>query len=423
MENKKSILIVDDESVNVEYVANILSELYELKVAYSGSQALKVLEKFDVDLVLLDIQMPGIDGYEVAKKMQKEKRTRDIPFIFLTSDVSNSSILHGFRQGAKDYITKPFNIEELKVRVANHLQTYSLQKQIIKQQKYLEMLLNSQPSMVILTDAHEVQYANKTFLDFFQCKDVAMFQDRYRCVCHTFIKHKNYFYMRHKNSGENWVKKIQMLPQDKRIVSMVSHVDTTPSAFNVSINGFEDSLFIINFNDISQTMLKQLDLKEKVIHDKLTHAYNREYFEQSIHALIAKHTKNDLYTAIAMLDIDYFKKVNDTYGHYIGDKVLKRFVKVLNSHSREHDVLIRWGGEEFIFVLPVRNIEKLHQALENFRLAVENEIFEEVRHITCSIGATLYNDKEKEKIKKTVQRSDMALYNAKTRGRNIVVIV
>lgn len=422
MQDKKAtVLIVDDETVNVEYVANILKDMYELKVAYGGLQALKILEKFEIDLVLLDIQMPDIDGYEVASQMQKNKKSKDIPIIFLTSKMNSEAVVRAFGHGAKDYITKPFNAEELKARVENHLQTHLLQKKIIEQEKYLKLLLNSQPSMVILTDSYEIKFANKTFLDFYKCTSVEVFRKRYTCVCHTFIANDNYYYLGKNKSDENWVYELQALPEDKRVVSMVSHIDGHPRAFSVSINGFEDRMYIINFNDISQTMIQQMDLENKVTHDKLTNAFNREYFDQKIEEIIRKNHLADYFTAFAMVDIDHFKKVNDTYGHDIGDEVLKRFVKILQSHSRKHDVLIRWGGEEFLFVIPIRNAIILQKVLDNFRSMVEGESFAKVGKVTCSMGATLHmND---ELISQTVKRADTALYEAKSSGRNRVVVV
>jgi C4-dicarboxylate-specific signal transduction histidine kinase len=130
--NKPVILVVDDEEINVNYVANILSDDYDIRVAYSGKMALNILNKIDIDLILLDIKMPQMDGYEVAEVIVNDTKLKEIPFIFLTSKIDEESIISGFKKGAKDYISKPFNSEVLKVRVANHVQTYFLQKKLQK---------------------------------------------------------------------------------------------------------------------------------------------------------------------------------------------------------------------------------------------------------------------------------------------------
>lgn len=122
-----------------------------------------------------------------------------------------------------------------------------------------------------------------------------------------------------------------------------------------------------------------------------------------------------------MLDIDHFKKVNDTFGHDIGDEVLIHFVQTIDQFSRSDDILIRWGGEEFIMILKVQSQKKLTKALEHIRGVIEIESFKRVGHLTCSIGGTLYQ--ENEAIESTVKRIDEALYQAKSNGRNRVVVV
>ena len=120
------------------------------------------------------------------------------------------------------------------------------------------------------------------------------------------------------------------------------------------------------------------------------------------------------------IDIDYFKMVNDTYGHDVGDKVLKQFVNVIQKSSRKDDLLIRWGGEEFLLLTKVKSIDNAKKVLENIRNAISQASFEGIKHMTCSIGATNY--KENENIEESFKRADDALYEAKNNGRNQVQI-
>jgi two-component system sensor histidine kinase/response regulator len=140
--NKPIVLVVDDEEININYVVNILQDNYDIRVAYNGQTALNILSKIDINLILLDIKMPNMDGYEVAKHITNDDKLKKIPFIFLTSKVDEESIVKGFNVGAKDYISKPFNIQELKVRVANHIETYTLHKN-------LESLVDEQTKEII----------------------------------------------------------------------------------------------------------------------------------------------------------------------------------------------------------------------------------------------------------------------------------
>lgn len=162
-------------------------------------------------------------------------------------------------------------------------------------------------------------------------------------------------------------------------------------------------------------------MEEKVLTDKLTHAYNREFFEKNINIILNQHAEDSFYTAIVFFDIDYFKKINDKYGHDIGDEILKSFVKTLKSNSRvTSDILIRWGGEEFLMIIPIKNKDSLYFIMENYRKAIENNLFEKDIRITTSIGASIHNDLKN--IENTIKEADIALYKAKTMGRNRVYI-
>jgi signal transduction histidine kinase len=127
---KDQILVVDDQPENLKIIASILSPEYALSIANNGMNALKILEKSIPDLILLDIMMPEMDGFEVCKKIRENKKTKDIPIIFLTAKTALEDIIKGFDSGAVDYITKPFNPAEMSVRVKNHLNLYHAKQEI-----------------------------------------------------------------------------------------------------------------------------------------------------------------------------------------------------------------------------------------------------------------------------------------------------
>lgn len=290
---------------------------------------------------------------------------------------------------------------------------------IVTKNKSIQQLLDTQDSIVILTDGNEINFANLKFFDFFGFKNLEDFKKNHKCICEYFTKNDKFFHLGKIDEDQNWVKVIQTLPHSQRVVAMLAQ-DLIIHAFSVTINKFDNKLTVINFTDISQTMLNYIELEEKSIHDKLTGALNREYFEQNYPKLLAQyHTKTSCF-AVALLDIDHFKKVNDTHGHDIGDEVLIQFVKTIHRFSREDDILIRWGGEEFIVILKVLLKENLHKVLEHLRKVIEIEKFPTVGKVTCSIGGTIYVDGEQ--IKETIKRADIAVYEAKANGRNQVVI-
>ncbi|MFT7004232.1 MAG: diguanylate cyclase (GGDEF)-like protein, partial [Sulfurimonas sp.] len=152
---------------------------------------------------------------------------------------------------------------------------------------------------------------------------------------------------------------------------------------------------------------------------QLTGAYNRVYFDKYIERLVLLNKSNDKKTGIIFFDIDHFKSVNDTHGHDIGDKILQAMVQIIKTNIRNSDKLIRWGGEEFILIIPVNSIDEVSKQAEKLRLIIANNEFQTVKNITCSFGVTLHNDLSD--IKASVKIADEKLYQAKGQGRNQVI--
>lgn len=148
------ILIVDDVSKNIQILGNILSQKkFQIAYAQSGQQALDICKTQDFDLILLDIMMPGMDGYEVCKRLKKNPSTSEIPIIFLTAKADMDSIIKGFDMGGQDYITKPFNAAELMARVDNHL--------LIKRQREQLKLMNNHLEDLVKERTQELEIANR----------------------------------------------------------------------------------------------------------------------------------------------------------------------------------------------------------------------------------------------------------------------
>ena len=258
--------------------------------------------------------------------------------------------------------------------------------------------------------------ANKAMCTFFGIEKVEEFTRFYRDISDKFMDVNSYFSLSKVQNGGNWIEVLEPLLGDKRVVAM-HDVDNIPHAFSVSISKFDESQYIISLTDISATMLEKIELSNKVTKDALTGVLNREFLNQNAKLIIDKFTqKNDL--GVTMLDIDFFKKVNDTYGHNVGDIVLKELASAIGKFMRREDFLIRWGGEEFIILMETDSIKSLKKAIEHLRQAIENTKFTTVDKLTCSFGITLYTDNED--IIKTIERADKALYVAKTNGRNRV---
>jgi diguanylate cyclase (GGDEF)-like protein len=168
---------------------------------------------------------------------------------------------------------------------------------------------------------------------------------------------------------------------------------------------------------------KQLQVKIKEIElisntDPLTKIYNRLKFNQAFSDQLEKYTQYHHGFAVIMLDIDHFKKINDTYGHDIGDKTLIALTQVVSENIRKTDIFARWGGEEFIIIMVDTNKTDAVNAAEQIRQAIESTEFEAVKKITCSFGVTTIQPLDT--ILTATKRADNALYAAKQKGRNRV---
>ncbi len=282
----------------------------------------------------------------------------------------------------------------------------------------LKKFIDTQDNIVILSDGIEISFVNQKFLDFFKYETLESFKEDHKCLCEFFLKNDRFFHLGKLSEDENWIDVIESLPYSKRIVSLKGN--TVEHIFAVSVNTFDEKLKIVSFSDISQTMDDYMQLEEKSLHDHLTNAYNREYFEQNFQVIPHRYLNSSERLGVAILDIDHFKLVNDTFGHDVGDNVLIEFVDLIQQNIRKDDILIRWGGEEFLLVLPIKTEEDLFKILEQLRETIAEHHFRVVGSKTCSIGATLYQ--ENESIKATVNRADQGLYKAKATGRNRIQI-
>jgi polar amino acid transport system substrate-binding protein len=181
--------------------------------------------------------------------------------------------------------------------------------------------------------------------------------------------------------------------------------------------------FIGLTRDITQNMIYEQQLEKLAVTDRLTNLYNRHKIDEMLQFSkdLADRHDDDSPFGVLLFDIDHFKQVNDVYGHQTGDITLQTFASILAKHSRKTDIVGRWGGEEFIILVPHITKESLIMHAENLRMKIEQTPFETVEHITASIGATLYC--KTETTDETVNRADQALYNSKENGRNQVTFL
>ncbi|WP_455757165.1 diguanylate cyclase [Sulfurimonas sp.] len=278
-------------------------------------------------------------------------------------------------------------------------------------------ILDTQKSIVVITNGITINDVNKKFLEFFNYPSLNDFKKKYNCICDHFIKDDNYFSLAKINDGDVWVKELKNIPDQDRVV-LLRDSKGIEHSFAITISDYKEQYFIVTFTDISGTMQNQLILEKQVILDKLTGAYNREFFEKKTPQIIVDNQANGKFLGLIIFDIDHFKLVNDTYGHNVGDYILKELVNRVMFSIRDSDYLVRWGGEEFIVLISTRSLDEAESTAQHLRSMIEHHKFDHVNNITCSFGVTLYI--EDEPLTTTVERADKALYFSKENGRNMV---
>ncbi|MBF6057781.1 diguanylate cyclase [Thiomicrorhabdus heinhorstiae] len=412
--SKSLVLVVDDEPINLRMVSTILQDRYEILVAKNGHSALEIVEHQKPDLILLDIVMPDMDGFEVIRALRKKTVSAEIPVIFLTSKTDQAAIVESFRLGGVDYITKPFYQEELNVRVDNQVRMHRLQSNLnveLKRSHRNFQIMDRHIAFIFIDFTASITFASSFFCQNFGCsvKDVVgkkvnvlksnlTPQNLYKELWNTISQEKDYHCEiedRNFQGGTNWYS-----------------VNITPN-YDEYDNWIGYIAFYKNIDD-------QIQLKALSETDKLTGINNRAKLDKELSRELDRSERYDSPLSIIMLDLDYFKDVNDHFGHEIGDQVIQAIAHILYNNVRKVDIVGRWGGEEFLIICPQTDQEGAQTLAENLRSKIEVFDFPEVGQRTSSFGVAQFQ-KEEDRVT-FFRRADQALYKAKREGRNRVCI-
>ena len=418
-----NILCVDDTSANLLILEALFDEYkdkYNIFQANNGYKALEILLNNHIDLLLLDVMMPDIDGFETAKIIKQNRETKDIPIIFLTAKKDDNTIENAFALGV-DYLSKPYNEVELISRVENHINLKVYHKKLDEQLLFSQAILDAQPNIVFVRDNEKILSINKAFLDFFHIDSLDDFRSQHQCVSELFMEYENFFSLSVLNEGKRWVVEIFHHKDKDYNVLLMDIGNFEPKAFRININKIDNTdKFVVTLTDITSITTKSKQFEVKATHDTLTGIYNRNKFNEYMQEYYQRFNRYKENICFAIFDIDFFKKVNDIYGHQIGDETLIIFAKTIDENIRVTDIFARWGGEEFTLIMPNTTIGNGFQVVDNLRKLIQNTRFKQIGHKTCSVGITFFKDGDV--IESIVARADEALYEAKETGRNKVVV-
>ena len=406
--------------VNLVVLLDILKDEYSVKIAKSGQRALDIAKQGGIDLILLDVVMPEMDGYEVCRVLQSDKELQSIPVIFVTGNSESEDEAKGFVLGAVDYITKPFQPTTVLSRVKNHLslrfKQLELEELNEKSKRYLELIDKN-----VITSSTDLEgiitYVSEAF-----CKICGYSKEELVGAHHRIVRHKDMPDSAYKEiwsaitQGKTWKGEIKNSKKDGGFY----WVEATISPI------YDKTGTKIGYTAIRQEITNQKLIEKISITDSLTDIYNRRHFNQIFPTIINSAKRHNELICFLMMDIDHFKQYNDNYGHQAGDEVLAKFARCLKeSLHRAEDLAFRLGGEEFGILYKAQTKENAYE----FALRVKKSI-EELgiihnyssvsQYITASMGLVCKDANEIEDVDEIYKQADNLLYKSKERGRNRV---
>lgn len=419
--HKPTILVVDDTIANLELLESILDVTsYHVRVATSGKAALRSIEAQVPDLILLDIMMPGIDGYETCRLVKSNPKSADVPIVFLSAKGEAEDRIKAFEAGGVDYLVKPFHIKEVLVRVQTHLAIHQLQHSLKEKIKLIDKhIITSETDLNgLITDVSQAL-----------CDISGYTKEELIGKTHGLLRHPDMPDVLYKElwktilQGKTWIGEIKNKKKNGAFYWVLAMISPKYDA-NGAITGY---------SSLRQDITDHKRVQELSITDQLTQLHNRRYFNEVFPLEIKRAIRSGSFLSFIMLDIDYFKRYNDTYGHQAGDDVLERIGLTLKEQfKRPGDFTFRLGGEEFSVVFTTNDCKDAKMIAEGIRAAVEDlcishEANEASQVVSVSIGVACVDFSQKAHQDMTMDTlyklADEQLYLAKEAGRNQIALV
>jgi diguanylate cyclase (GGDEF)-like protein/PAS domain S-box-containing protein len=435
------IVIVDDAEENLILLKRMLGKGgYNVEVTSNSSEVLQICKTRQPSLVLLDIQMPGMDGFEVCRQLKDEPLTTSIPVIFISAMDSTADRLRGFEAGAVDYIIKPIEFDETLARIRSQLTIYKLQKkleavneeldgrveeltlsreQVHERENKLSAFIKALPNITIVYDEEgrylEI-YSNETekivadvevmigkkIGDFISPDVARLILDAIQSVIQT---------------GQTKVIEYQIPVQSGKKLWFEGRIVLMGTAHG----GKGKVIFVAT--EITERIEMYQKIQSLSIMDPTLNCYNRRKFLEMAEQEIARASRYDHPLSLMILDIDHFKQINDSFGHPIGDQVLQQIVDTCRNTIRNTDIFGRYGGDEFVILFPETSMYGAMEIAERLRQKVGQITFQakdETNTITMSGGLACLESmgNKNVKLESFIEEADKALYHAKAEGRN-----
>jgi two-component system cell cycle response regulator len=448
------VLVVDDILSNVKLLeAKLSAEYFEVITAFNGLECLSKMETGAPDIVLLDVMMPGMEGFEVCRRIKANPKTAHIPVVMVTALDQPSDRVAGLDAGADDFLTKPVDDAALFARVRSLVRLKMMTDELRMRESTgqgmglidpAETLTENDPTgriLIVEDRAESVAWFSNALTPTNQLFSADTFEEALvRVKGGDFDLIVVSLGMRGFD-GLRLCSQLRSLPEGRHVPILVVVNDGDRRKLTQALEmGVNDYLTRpVEKNELVARVRTQLRKKryadrlrhnvqlslEMAITDQLTGLHNRRYMSRHLDTLISGAQQKGRPLAFVIMDIDFFKRVNDSHGHDIGDEVLKEFAARISANVRGIDLACRYGGEEFVVAMPDTDIAFATNIAERLRQSIETTPIKISRapgqlSITISIGIARCEG-EGDTAEQLLQRADQALYRAKRTGRNKVV--
>jgi two-component system cell cycle response regulator len=453
MEDKIILVVDDEEDIRVNLEAALSAEGYKTVLAASGADALRLAKSMAPDVLLLDIMMPDMDGYELCRKLKADGSTKGAMIVFASALRKTQNKVDGLDMGADDYVTKPFNMPELlaKLRALFRARDHNRQlERLVGFSRAVNALEIEAIASAVMEGIPRLLRAQK-----FSVFIIDWEQSAFRLLAHNHGAGEmddllipmttSPLMLETVKSGAEIV--VGNFPSSKYSAgvrarakygdghALCSPVGLGTEVFGVlnlngNANGFFDKLDLNIVRLVSETLAASLgnhlrhgEINRLAITDGLTHLFNHRYFQERLSQEFerAKRFSQDL--SLILMDIDFFKRINDTHGHPVGDVILKAVAARISAHLRKIDLIARYGGEEFAMILPQTKIELAMEVAERIREDMASNPIETDKGsltVTISMGVCDTSVNGVARAADLIRKADEALYAAKKDGRNKV---
>lgn len=413
------ILVVDDQEENLEEMQELLEELGRtVRCVNSGAKALACMATGNISLVLLDVQMPGMDGFEVARRMRADATTRFTPIIFVSGLRQTDAVLdQGYSAGAVDFMTKPVHPTMLlhKARVLlehDHYRRDLLRtsEQLEQQRSFIASILdNTAEGILVVGSEGRIRYANPAITRMLGCSGDELQGTELIAWVET----------PHEDSWQTsvWLDHLQRGESHRLHDANLRSRDGQSIPVALSCSPLPDGQQAITLLALDMSAVRELHHKLEVmaITDALTGLLNRRGFIQALQAAISRNQRTGSPAALLYLDLDGFKQINDKFGHDRGDEALRWVSSQLQACLRPYDRLARIGGDEFTVIIEsIHGPDDVTAVADKLlaQVAADQERFP----LGASIGIACLPESGNN-VEDLMHAADSAMYEAKRRGK------